>query len=778
MLTEILNRFITQWQKQTALLKGAAIGLCTALVIGMFNLFGFFELGDSYLYQLTLSIRQHILAERDSSSIVIAEISQNTISKLGKWPIPRTQLAKAIANISRDGAKTVAIDLNLTVPHPNEDNILAYILSHASPTVLSSIAVYPEMWRNDEISENAPIQMFTPARWAESNRLRYGTSNITTSTFGAKKLPLFLMQNGKCIPSFSLQTVLFAKKTYTLSPKISSSWGGWHTVNFQGIGSLPLDSSGKYWINYTKARESFTWIPFEELLTDKSHKRILKDKIVLIGVTAPISQDLQLTPIGGLSGIEIQAHIINALLQSKHIYPMGGILYIVILLVIGIALGLIMNKRQWHEDLPITLSAIILSGLLITSMFLFTRIFIPSSAIFLTIFITYIVVSLQKNTAAHNLLAIRTKDAEHLEALWKWPEKKTHLETLSNQAIHILQEWLNVPMGGALVFNPEGKFLYMLSSFGLSDTWQRARLPNQEGFSESVFSNKKPLLIPSTRHDNRASGFERAQQLASFAAVPLSVGEKIYGVLWVGSPTPCGLEESILPKLELAARPLSLALEHYISYIKEHRLYQGALQALRRSRNFYTNTNLTEQKSYNTPQGERVAQYVSLMAKRLGLPDSDIDTIHFAALSLDATGIGDFEALARKQDGITPTDWHHIVPVFKAGLKMLEPLGEIHDLITIVGHIFERFDGKGYPDKLSGKNIPLGSRILSIANSFERISLERGSGGGMAQAGRILNAQAGKIFDPELVRLFIGIINNEVPEHESKNQIPLAVSAR
>lgn len=777
MLTEILNGFITQWQKQTLFLKSAAIGLCTALTIGILHLFGFFELGDSYLYQLTLSIRQHILPERDSNSIVIAEISQNTISKLGKWPITRTQLAKAIENISRDGAKTVAIDLNLAVPHPNEDDIFAYVLSHASPTVLSSIAVHPEMRNNDETSENAPIQIFTPARWAESNRLRYGTSNITTSTFGVKKLPLFLMQNGKCIPSFSLQTVLFAKKTYTCSPKISSSWGGWHTVNFQGLGALPLDSSGKYWINYAKARESFTWIQFEELLNDKSHKRILKDKIVLIGVTAPMSQDLQLTPIGGLSGVEIQAHIINALLQSKHVYPMGGILYIVILLIAGIGLGLIMNKRQWHEDLPITLSVIILSGLLIISSFLFMHIFIPSSAIFLTVFITYIAVSLQKNAETHNLLDVRTKDAKHLEALWKWPEKKTHLEALSNQTTNILEEWLSVQMGGVLVFNLEGKFLYMLSSFGLSDTWQRARLPNQEGFSEYVFSNKKPLIIPSTRHDNRASGFERAQQLASFAAVPLSVGEKIYGVLWVGSHTPCGLEESILPKLELAARPLSLALEHYISYTKEHRLYQGALQALRRSRNFYTNTNLTEQKSYNTPQGERIAQYVSLMAKRLGLPDSDIDSIHFAALSLDATGIGDFEALARKQDGLTPTDWHHIMPVFKAGLKMLEPIGEIHDLITIVGHLFERFDGKGYPDKLSGKNIPLGSRILSIANSFERISLERGAGGGTEQALRILNVQAGKIFDPELVRLFIGIINNEFHEYELKHQQPLAVSS-
>lgn len=769
MFHKLWNVLTTRWHHNPISWKNAVIGLCAALVLGILNLLGLFELGDAYFYQLTMRISQQFFPAKESSPIVIAEITQNTINKLGNWPVSRTYLARAISHITRDGAKVIAINLDLATARPSEDNDLTRALNSAAPTVLASLAVYPEMWERSKGKQNTPLQIYMPARWRETNSLRFGMANVTASAFGVKKMPLFLSQNNKCIPSFALQTAMLAKDNASCSPNITSSWGGWNIAHFSDLKPIPLDASGKYWINYAKPRDAFIWLPFEELLAkNKSHKNILKDKIVLIGTTAPMNQDLHLTPIGGLYGVEIQALILRSLLLSKHIYPLGALPYMGLLLILGTILGITLGKRHWHEDLPITLFTFILASIAVVSCLILTNVVIPLSAASLTIFITYLGVSLNKNAAAQHLLAAQTKETAHLEALWNWPDKKINLSFLSKRTLETIEEWLGASMGGILIFNTDGKCLQMMDTFGIPDTWQRSRTPGQEGFSEWVFWNKAPLLIPSTRHDQRASGFERAQMLASFAAAPLSVEDNIYGVLWIGSEIPYSLDESVLPKLEQAARPLALGMEHHLASLRERRLYNGALQALKRSQNFYVGQNNCENKSTNnSPQVERIAHYAFLIAKRLGVSKKYIETIKFAALSLDIAGIGSFESLARKSGGITPTDWHKIMPVFKAGLKMLEPLGEIHDLISIMGHIFERYDGKGYPDKLGGENIPIGSRILAIANTFERVSRERISAHGVESALRVINACTGQLFDPELVRIFTGIMTSDYQEEPS-----------
>lgn len=760
------SKTLAEWSHQSPVFKGFTIGLLVSILFGILGLFGFFELGDAYLYQATINFRHKFLPQKETSPIIIAEISQNTIAKFNSWPINRSYLAKAITNLTRDGAKVIAIDLDFTIPRQEEDDAIATALHQAAPTVLASIALYPEQTR---VNKNSPMQLLMPGHWPETSRIKYGMANITASTFGVKKLPLFLMRDGKCFPSFSLQVALFTTKNANCSSKTSSIFWGGYIAQFPGLGKIPLDLDEKYWINFAEPREGFTWIPFEEILSNKSHKKIIKDKIVLIGATAPIAQDLKITPVGGISGVEIQANVIRSLLINQHIYPVSGFPYTTILILIGASLGILLSKRHWSEDLPVTLLALFFACLLITGSLVIGKIYIPGGALFFTIFGTYLGVSLSKNANIHEILETKGQEASHIEGLWQWTGSKNNLLELVSKTFHVLQEWLNVSSGGILIYRPEGKYLEMLDSFGIPDSWHRARLPGQNGFSELVWNNNAPLLIPSTHHDSRASGFERSQVISSFVAVPLTVSSEVYGILWVGSPVPYGINEEVLKKLELVGRPLTWSLEHYLNYNKEKRLYQSALQALNRSQKFYLESNKSADKA-NNPDVDRIARYATLLAKRFGMLEKEIDTIKFAALSLDVAGIGSFEYLARKPERITPTDWQIILPTFKAGLKMLEPLTEIHNLVPILGHIFEQYDGKGFPDKLSGKDIPIGSRILAIANTFERLSKERPYGS-VERALKTITALSGLIFDPELVRLFVGVMTSEYMEQETVKPI-------
>jgi putative nucleotidyltransferase with HDIG domain len=153
----------------------------------------------------------------------------------------------------------------------------------------------------------------------------------------------------------------------------------------------------------------------------------------------------------------------------------------------------------------------------------------------------------------------------------------------------------------------------------------------------------------------------------------------------------------------------------------------------------------------------KVSSYAVLIAEAIGLEGAEVEAVRLGAMLHDVGKVGIAESILNKNGPLNPEEWeamkHHVV----YGGKLLEPLRGTDRVREMVAHHHEFFDGSGYPDGLSGDQIPLGARIIAIADAYDTITSERTykkartPEEAFQELDRCGNAQ----FDPELVRVFI-----------------------
>lgn len=179
-----------------------------------------------------------------------------------------------------------------------------------------------------------------------------------------------------------------------------------------------------------------------------------------------------------------------------------------------------------------------------------------------------------------------------------------------------------------------------------------------------------------------------------------------------------------------------------------------------------------ESKSPETAQhSKRVRAWVNDICDSMGIQASEKDMILQAAVLHDLGKVGLDDDLLRKP-GITAEEYQQIMghPAISAGI--LEGLTLFRGGREIVLHHHERYDGNGYPGHLKGEEIPLGSRIIAIADSFDAmISLRpyRPRSRTVQEALDILEEERGKQFDPNLVELFIKLVQVRLEANDLSN---------
>ena len=129
--------------------------------------------------------------------------------------------------------------------------------------------------------------------------------------------------------------------------------------------------------------------------------------------------------------------------------------------------------------------------------------------------------------------------------------------------------------------------------------------------------------------------------------------------------------------------------------------------------------------AYTAHHSERVCSLSELFARLLGLSDATITMITDAAQLHDIGKVGISDAILGKPSRLTEEEFAIIKQHPVIGAKILMQSNYTQDLVQIVLHHHERFDGKGYPEGLAGENIPLGARILAIADSVDAMTSKR-----------------------------------------------------
>lgn len=170
---------------------------------------------------------------------------------------------------------------------------------------------------------------------------------------------------------------------------------------------------------------------------------------------------------------------------------------------------------------------------------------------------------------------------------------------------------------------------------------------------------------------------------------------------------------------------------------------------------------------YALRHSQAVTELAVTLATAVGLDDEEIANIRYAAILHDIGKIGISEAILSKPGALLPSERAVVEAHPLVGVSILRNIPYMENIVPLIRHHHEHYDGDGYPDRLVGEQIPLGAQIISVADVFEALTTGERSyhrGLSISEACAILRQEAGKALNPKLVAIFLWAIGEPLEE--------------
>lgn len=215
------------------------------------------------------------------------------------------------------------------------------------------------------------------------------------------------------------------------------------------------------------------------------------------------------------------------------------------------------------------------------------------------------------------------------------------------------------------------------------------------------------------------------------------------------------LIESALKSVEQVKTIKKINTELKISKEKLADAYMGTVEALRVA--------VDAKDTYTKGHSDRVAYYSRMIAKEIGMTLEEQERIYIGGLFHDIGKIGVPDAILQKPEKLTDDEYSEIKNHPLIGAQIINAASIFEDIIPIVKYHHERYDGRGYPSRLSGENIPIYARIVAIADAFDAMTSDRQYRKGMTfeQAKDELIRNIDTQFDGDIARAFVTILERD-----------------
>ncbi len=160
-----------------------------------------------------------------------------------------------------------------------------------------------------------------------------------------------------------------------------------------------------------------------------------------------------------------------------------------------------------------------------------------------------------------------------------------------------------------------------------------------------------------------------------------------------------------------------------------------------------------------------IAEASVALARAIDLPEGELDRIRTASLLHDLGKLAISDEILARPTALGISEWRVVTEHPKIGQVVLEQAGALRDAAAIVLHHHEWYDGRGYPHGLTGSEIPVGARIVSIVDAYEAMVAGRPYREAISHEAALaeLRRQSGVQFDPELVEVFAALYGNGLP---------------
>ncbi len=303
-----------------------------------------------------------------------------------------------------------------------------------------------------------------------------------------------------------------------------------------------------------------------------------------------------------------------------------------------------------------------------------------------------------------------------------------------------------------------GKLIAPKKSIPLKDT----------SVSAWVIRNRQPLLIADI---NQAPQFDRFSDLGyerkSLICAPLMIKDEIIGTISVVNKIDDSqFTSDELEMLTTIAAQASISIKNATLYDEQQQTYLNTIQALVSA--------IEASDSYTRGHSERVTRYSIEIGRRLNLPMERMQVLERAAILHDIGKIGIDLSLLHKEGKLTASDIKELQQHPVIGMRILEPIGFLHDVRTCIGQHHERYDGLGYPNRIKREDQLLEAQILSVADSFDAMTSDRPYRKALPVdiALKELADNSGSQFAPEIVTTFNEIIEEGTFFRSRHNPLP------
>src|SRR3990170_4364281 len=318
-----------------------------------------------------------------------------------------------------------------------------------------------------------------------------------------------------------------------------------------------------------------------------------------------------------------------------------------------------------------------------------------------------------------------------------------------------LQSLINTEyMSIAILDSEKDEFKIEVGSFLNRLIEQAETIPFTATILKTIISSRIPRYCPELSNEDLLPGDEefRGKDIKSLLIVPMIAKGMPLGTLNLGSTEKNRFSEDDIELAEGYALQIAIAIDNSIIYERMQSLFMDTVVSL--STAIYAKSHWTQN------HASEVANYTVAIAKELGLDESFIQDLRVAVLLHDIGKIGIGDTLLNKESPLTDEEERIMREHPLKGAEIIRPIKELKYIIPIIRHHHERWNGTGYPDGLSGNMIPIGARILNVADSFEAMRSDRPYKKGLTieEAEQEIIKYSGIQFDPQMVNALVKVL--------------------
>jgi len=314
--------------------------------------------------------------------------------------------------------------------------------------------------------------------------------------------------------------------------------------------------------------------------------------------------------------------------------------------------------------------------------------------------------------------------------------------------------------GSVMLLDEKKNIFSIKAAYNLSEKMIREiTFTKDENTIGWVVKNKKPLYIRNLEKDKRFSKKEAINyKIIQLLMVPIIIDGEVKGVINLDNFGKIKFSKNTINLLKSFSEQAAVALHNAQLYQKNQDSYFEIVKALAQA--------IEAKDPYTHGHSARVMEYSLQIAQKLGLSEEEIKSLKYAAILHDIGKIGVRGYILNNPNGLTIEEYEEVKKHPAIGENIIQPIELLQPIRPLIRHHHEWYNGKGYPDGLSGENIPLGARILTVADAYDAMKSDRPYRKALSEEKAIqeLKHGSGRQFDPQIVEVFLEILKQNLSE--------------